>query len=211
MKSYVLFDHDGVLVDTERWYFRAAECALAEVGVRLDEAQYLRDMDLGRGSWVQARAAGVDDSTLEQVRERRDALYQEFLRTEDIEVEGVVDVLADLARDVRMAIVTTSRRTDFEVIHEHRRIAPWLGFVLCREDYAHAKPHPEPYVAGLRRFGADPAEAIVVEDSARGLASAVAAGIDCVVVHNDFTGGSDLSAATHRISTLAELGAIVRE
>ena len=62
-----------------------------------------------------------------------------------------------------------------------------MDFVLVRDDYELAKPHPEPYLTGLRRFGATTDETLVVEDSSRGLRSAVAAGIDCVVVHNDFT------------------------
>ena len=62
---------------------------------------------------------------------------------------------------------------------------------------------------GLKRFGAAPEEALVVEDSPRGLTSAVAAGIDCVIVHNDFTASPDLSGASHRIETLRELKDIV--
>jgi HAD superfamily hydrolase (TIGR01509 family) len=59
-----------------------------------------------------------------------------------------------------------------------------MDFVIVREHYRFAKPHPEPYLTGLRRFGATKAESLVVEDSSRGLNSAVAAGIDCVIVHN---------------------------
>ena len=62
-----------------------------------------------------------------------------------------------------------------------------MDFVLTREDYELAKPHPEPYLTGLKRFGATPQETLVVEDSTRGLSSAVAAGIDCAIVHHDFT------------------------
>ncbi len=109
-----------------------------------------------------------------------------------------------------MAIVTTARRVDFDVIHEHRQITRFMDFVLVREDYEHAKPHPEPYLTALQRFGASRDETLVVEDSSRGLSSAVAAGIDCAVVHNDFTRAQDFSLATHRIETLAELLDIVR-
>ena len=84
-----------------------------------------------------------------------------------------------------------------------------MDFVLVREDYQRAKPHPEPYLTGLKRFGATKEETLVVEDSARGLSSAVAAGIDCAVVHNDFTRGHDFSAATYRIAALIELKDII--
>ena len=210
MKKYVLFDHDGVLVDTEHWYFKAGERALADIGFTLDEDQYLRDMSQGLATWAQARAAGVDEQTINRQRDVRNAYYQEYLRTEAIEIDGVVDALADLSRYVRMAIVTTARRADFDVIHEHRQITRFMDFVLVREDYEHAKPHPEPYLTGLQRFGASRDETLVVEDSSRGLSSAVAAGIDCAVVHNDFTPAQDFSRATHRIETLAELLDIVR-
>lgn len=209
MKKYILFDHDGVLVDTEPWYYRAGARALAEVGVVLDRDQYLLDMSHGAGTWGQAKAAGIDDDTIARLRTTRNTYYQEYLRTEEIEIAGVVDILAELARHVRMAIVTTSKREDFELIHQRRHIRDYMDFVLDRDDYTRAKPDPEPYAMALARFGADPDEALVVEDSSRGLRSAVAAGIDCVVVYNEFTASQDFSQARYRIETLAELKSIV--
>lgn len=209
MKTHILFDHDGVLVDTEPWYYRAGERALADVGFTQDRDQYLRDMHHGQATWAQARRAGVDEGTIDRQREVRDRYYQEYLRTEAIEIDGVLEALAELSQHVRMAVVTTARRADVELIHEKRRILPFMDFVLVREDYDRAKPHPEPYLTGLQTFGATREETLVVEDSSRGLASAVAAGIDCAVVHHDFTRSQDFSLATHRIGTLAELTEIV--
>ena len=84
-----------------------------------------------------------------------------------------------------------------------------MDFVLTREDYRLAKPHPEPYLTALKRFGATRQETLVVEDSSRGLSSAVAAGIDCAIVHNDFTQSQDFSQASYRIDTLIELKDII--
>jgi HAD superfamily hydrolase (TIGR01509 family) len=209
VKQYVLFDHDGVLVDTEAWYYKAGARALADVGLTLDQDQYLRDMSQSGGTWAQARAAGIDEATISRQRQVRDEYYQEYLRAEAIEIEGVVEALAELSRYVRMAIVTTARRVDFAIIHEHRQITKFMDFVLAREDYELAKPHPEPYLTGLKRFGAAKEETLIVEDSSRGLQSAVAAGIDCAIVHNDFTEGHDFSQATHRIETLAQLKGLI--
>jgi HAD superfamily hydrolase (TIGR01509 family) len=209
VKKYILFDHDGVLVDTELWYYRAGARALADVGFTMDEDQYLRDMNQGLATWAQARAAGIDEETISRQREVRNEYYQEYLRTERIEIDGVVETLAELARYARMAIVTTARRVDFDLIHEGRHVRSFMDFVLTREDYRLAKPHPEPYLTGLKRFGATRQEILVVEDSSRGLSSAVAAGIDCAIVHNDFTQSQDFSQASHRIDTLSELKDII--
>lgn len=107
------------------------------------------------------------------------------------------------------SFVTTAKRADFELIHEKRHIRQFMDFVLVREDYEHAKPHPEPYLTGLKRFGATKEETLVIEDSLRGLKSAVAAGIDCAIVRNDFTHSPDFSEATYRIEALIELRDIV--
>jgi HAD superfamily hydrolase (TIGR01509 family) len=210
VKKYILFDHDGVLVDTELWYYKAGERALADIGLPLDQDQYLRDMSQGLGTWAQARAAGIDEQTISRQRGVRDDYYQEYLKTEAIEIEGVVETLAELSKYVHMAIVTSAKGADFEIIHEKRRIRQFMDFVLVREDYQLAKPNPEPYLAGLKRFGATREETLVVEDSSRGLNSAVAAGIDCVIVHNDFTKTHDFSQASYRIETLIQLKDIIR-
>jgi HAD superfamily hydrolase (TIGR01509 family) len=209
VKRYILFDHDGVLVDTEAWYYKAGERALADIGLTLDKDQYLRDTNQGLGTWAQARAAGIDERTISRQREVRNDYYQEYLRTEAIEIDDVVEALAELSQYVRMAIVTTARRADFAIIHEKRHVRQFMDFVLVREDYKSAKPHPEPYLTGLKRFGATKEETLVVEDSSRGLSSAVAAGIDCAVVHNDFTKAQDFSQASYRIETLIGLKEII--
>ncbi|GHO63075.1 hypothetical protein KSC_019670 [Ktedonobacter sp. SOSP1-52] len=108
-----------------------------------------------------------------------------------------------------MAIVTTAKRVDFEIIPEKRQVRQFMDFVLVREDYQFTKPHPEPYLTGLKRLGATKEETLVVEDSSRGLNSAVAAGIDCVIVSNDFTKVQDFSQARYRIETLIELKDII--
>lgn len=76
MKKYILFDHDGVLVDTEHWYYKAGERALAEIGLALDKDQYLLDMSQGAGTLAEAKAAGVDHRTIDRLREGRNAYYQ---------------------------------------------------------------------------------------------------------------------------------------
>jgi HAD superfamily hydrolase (TIGR01509 family) len=209
VKKYILFDHDGVLVDTEFWYYKAGERALADIGVTLDKDLYVRDMNQGLGTWAQARAAGIDEQAISRQRGVRDRYYQEYLRAEAIEIDGVAEALAQLSMYVRMAIVTTAKRADFDLIHEKRQIRRFMDFVLVREDYQHAKPHPEPYLTGLKRFGATKDETLVVEDSSRGLTAAVAAGIDCAIVHNDFTREHDFSAASHRIAHLIDLKDII--
>ena len=167
-------------------------------------------MPHGISAWDLAAAQGVDEAAIARQRALRDLYYQEYLQTEDIAIPGVEQVLRELSTRYQMAIITTAKRIDFEIIHRHRHIVPYMDFVLTREDYGQAKPEPEPYLTGLATFGGRPEEALVVEDSERGLRSAVAAGIECAIVHNEFTKTQDFSTATYRIGSLDELAALLQ-
>ena len=210
MKKYILFDHDGVLVDTEHWYFMANKKALSELGIELNIDQYLQNMSKGISCWDTVRNTDIDESTITVQREKRNHYYQEYLKQEDIEISGVESLLCELSQNYKMAIITTSKREDFELIHRDRNIVQYMDFVLARGDYDNAKPHPEPYLKGLQKFGGLKKETLIVEDSERGLKSAFAAGIDCVVVHNEFTKTHDFSKATHQIMSLSELPNIIK-
>lgn len=205
LKSFILWDHDGVLVETEPWYYEATRQSILDFGVNLEKAAYLRMMADGRSAWELAKAAGIDDLEIKSAKEKRDLAYQRFLQNEEIGIEGVDTVLATLARRYQMAIVTTSKRKDFNLIHEKRQITKHMKFVLANGDYLRSKPAPDPYLKALDRFDARAEDAVVIEDSERGLRSAVAASIDCIVVKNDFVRGQDLSAATYCIDSLSDL------
>lgn len=194
-----------MLVDTEQWYYSATRRALAELGVELSADVYQQIMVQGRSSWDLAQQAGVDAALITQAQLRRDAYYQHHLKTEDITIDGVVEVLEELAQHYQMAIVTTCKRRDFEVIHANGKILRFMQFVLAREDYVQSKPHPEPYLTALDRFSATADEALVIEDSERGLRAARAAAIDCAVVDNHFTRTHDFSDAQFHLSNLREL------
>lgn len=203
--THILFDHDGVLVNTEPLYFRATQECVADLGVDLQLGDYLAMMAEGKNAWELARRVGASEGEIERGRKRRNSRYRELLNSEPIDIEGVDEVLAELSRYYRIAIVTTALREDFELIHRERDIVSNVDFVLTRDAYSNSKPHPDPYLAALDKFKISPEVALAVEDSQRGLTAAIAAGLDCVVVHNEFTATQDLSQATYHIERLKDL------
>ncbi len=207
--SYLLFDHDGVLVETEYWYFKATQRGLAHLGIDLPLEGYRQHLVDGASNWDVARQQGIAEKDISSARVNRDRYYQEYLINEDINIEGVGEVLTTLSRRFQMAIVTTSKRQDFELIHASRNIVPHFDFVLCNGEYPRAKPAPDPYLTAIARFGCDRSQALVIEDSERGLRSAVAAGIGCITIHNDFTAHQDLSAADQRLPDLRALAEVL--
>jgi HAD superfamily hydrolase (TIGR01509 family) len=206
MKKYILFDNDGVLVETEIWYYEASKRALMEhFDIELKFDEYMQIMARGGTAWESAKAMGISDEDISKARVQRNIYYQSYLKNKNIAIDGVVDTLKELSKDYKMCIVTTSRRVDFEIIHKDREIVDFMEFVLCEEDYPRAKPYPDPYLKALDIFKANKDEAIVVEDSQRGLTSAYRAGIDCIVVHNEFTKTQDFSKASKTIQKFTNL------
>ena len=205
LKNYILFDNDGILVETEKWYFEANKKSLALLGLNLDMDFYQNIMIKGGSAFELAQLHNIKNNIIEKHRRIRDNYYQEFLQTKDITIPNVKKVLKELSKKYKRAILTTSRRVDFELIHNNRGLIDFMDFVLCVEDYTKAKPHPEPYLKGLEKFGAKDYEAIVIEDSQRGLESAKNANIDCIVIKNEFTSKQDFKKADYFINSFEEL------
>lgn len=209
MITHLLFDHDGVLVDTENWYFEATREALARLDVIMTFDGYKQHLVDGESNWVGAATKGATEAEIDAARAWRDDRYQYYLQREDIDIPGVAEVLDELDQRFQMAVITTSKRRDFELIHRERTLLDSMAFVLCREDYDQAKPHAEPYETGLRRFGIGPDNAVVIEDSKRGLAAAEAAGIRTIKVHNEFVAHQQ-AASDYAIQSLQELPDLLR-
>ncbi len=212
MVTALLWDHDGVLVDTERLYFQATREVLSGVGVALSEALYCQLFLVeGRGAWDHARAQGVSDAQIDQLRIARDARYAELLRSGDLLTPGVLPLLRTLGRRFRMAIVTSSNRAHFDAIHRATGLPALFEFVVTHDDCTATKPDPEPYLRAVERIGVARAECLVIEDSRRGLVSAHAAGLRCWAIPSTLTASSSFAEAERTFSSLAALGEALLE
>ena len=205
MKKYILFDNDGVLVETEQYYYKANVKALAEVNLELSFDIYMEIMARGGTAWEVATKHGFSQKEIDKKRAQRDIYYQEFIQEENIEIVDVLKVLKELSKSYKMGIVTTSRRVDFDLVHNKMDIVNYMDFTLCVEEYPRSKPHPDPYLAGMKKFNAIKDECIIIEDSQRGLTSALNAGIECIVVDNEFTRTHDFSGANYKIKSIKDL------
>lgn len=208
MIKAIFWDNDGVLVDTEGIFFRANLETLAGVGISLQWAQF-EEISLTKGGSVLQLAEKPGTAAFYKLRNRRDAVYADLLTREPLVIDGVRDVLDALRGKYIMGIVTSSGHEHFEIIHRQSGLLPYFQFVLTMKDCTHFKPHPEPYLKALDLAGRSPQECLVVEDSPRGLAAAVAAGIRCVVIPSKFTSSGNFAGAYKILDSVKELPAIL--
>jgi HAD superfamily hydrolase (TIGR01509 family) len=206
----VLWDNDGVLVDTEGLYFQACKEVLGNVGIDLTLDQF-KEISLRRGesTLVLATEQGVTADDLERLRQERDRMYAELMEAQSCVIDGAEEVLRVLHGQVRMGVVTSARRQHFEAAHGKCDLTRYMDFVLTREDYTQSKPHPEPYLTAMKRHGLSPDQCIIIEDSERGLAAATAAGVNCIIVLSQWTRDGDFSDALAVAEDIAEVLTLV--
>ncbi len=180
----ILWDNDGVLVQTEHLFYQANRDLLQRFGIDLTERNFL-DWYLtnNQGAWHL-----LDDHSPERIirlRAERDQLYTQYLRQHDnVATEGMGALLANLAQYCPMGVVTSSRRDHFQLIHDRLDLLRHFQFVVTEDMVSSSKPSPEPYRLGLQMIGLSADECLVIEDSPRGLQAANAAGVTCIVLRN---------------------------
>ncbi|MBN2539365.1 MAG: HAD family phosphatase [Deltaproteobacteria bacterium] len=205
MLEAILWDNDGVLVDTERLYFESTKESLLETGVELTEDLFKTiSLKEGRSCFDLAAERGIPAKKISILRQKRNLLYSNLLRSGVRPIDGVEHTLRTLRGRVSMGVVTSSRREHFDIIHAATELLPYFDFVLTREDYEHSKPDPDPFLTAIGTNGFKKERCIVVEDSERGLRSAAAAGLRCIVIPNRLTMDGDFSGAYGIYTTIRE-------
>lgn len=196
MLKALLWDNDGVLVDTEPLFFQATREALAEVDIELTREQFERfSLQEGQSCFVLAEERGHSRDSVEAIRARRNLRYVGLLRAGVRVLDAVESSLEALHGRWPMAIVTSSNLDHFEVVHAQTGLMRFFEFALTNDGYEKHKPHPEPYLTAAARLRVAPEECLVIEDTQRGLRAADAAGMRCLVVPNPLSRGGDFASA----------------
>src|SRR3989442_13959952 len=115
---------------------------------------------------------------------------------------GAREALARLGTSHRLALATNTARVEVDLILGQLGLAPFLRSTITREDYVHAKPAPDAYLAAAAALGVAAAECAVVEDTERGAAAGLAAGIPVIAVPHDLTFDNDFTGCTCPLAAL---------
>jgi len=206
----ILFDNDGILVDTEPLFLQATQEILATVDVILTADEYHEiSMRQGRAVFNLAEARGVSDDEIRVLKTSRNRRYSELIDQGVRIFDGVAETLERLHGILPMAIVTSSDREHFDRIHKQTELIRFFDFVLTAGEYAHHKPHPEPYLAAASRIGAAPDRCLVIEDTERGVRSATTAGMSCIVIPNELSKAGNFENAHTILHSMRELTSLL--
>ncbi len=184
----ILFDSDGLLVDTERLFFEATAAAFAAAGVTIPHESWARwFLAEGRRSREIARLLGMAPGAIDSALEDRDRRFWSAVGGGVEPFPGVRESLERLKRRFRIAVVTGAERAHFDRVHAASGLARLFEFVVSADDVPRPKPDPSCYLLALERLELPPGDCLAVEDSPRGARAAVDAGLSCCVVPTAMT------------------------
>lgn len=204
MIEAVLFDMDGLLVDSEPHALATWREVMARRGVQLDQATI--DAMLGLRLANTSRML-LDRFNLpgdpEALGAEKSRLQLERLDGNVPAMPGVVDLIDAVdARGLKRALASSGTRRYIEAVLRSVGLAARFTTVVTGDDVSNGKPAPDAFLLAARRLNVSAEACLVLEDAPNGVAAAKAAGMRCVAIPNRFTQSLDLSAADHILPSL---------
>ena len=195
----VIFDLDGVLVDSEPVHFRASNRVLARYGLSIDEVEYRGFTGLGEvATWEAWRQRFEIEAPVDELLAAHTPARLQEIAAGVSAIEAAV-VLARLlhASGMRLAIASSSTLAVIDALLTAIGVCDLFPVRVSGEDPAvrRSKPAPDVYLAAAARIGVEPAACLAIEDSGPGVTAATRAGMTCVAVPNRWTAHQDFSDA----------------
>lgn len=206
----VIFDMDGVIVDSEPRHERAFHAVLQKIGY--GERHGLRFADyVGRTDrvlWEDFMAAHQPPHTLEQLLAMKREKVIEILLSEQPLFNGLPELIETLAQRVRLALASGSERAIVDTVLSLGDLERFFRVTVSGSDIVNGKPAPDIFLRSAELLGICPADCVVVEDSHPGVAAALAAGMRVIAITNTHP-ARELTAATLVVSGPAELARVL--
>ena len=195
----VVFDMDGLLLNTESLRMRALDDCAREMGVSLKTELFAA---LVGGATPAARHA-LEAHVRDDLPKDFWTLYRRFADVRMAAVEPMPGALALLDhlrdREIPCAIATSATRASVERFCGKFELLPRFGAVIAKGDYEKAKPAPDAYIAAAARLGAAPAACLALEDSYNGVRAAVAAGMATIMAPDVLPATDEMRRLCHAV------------
>ena len=208
MIEAVVFDLDGVLIQSEEVWDGVRERYVREHGGRYDAEIQRAMMGMSSTEWSRYlhETAGVPDSPSEinaEVVRRMLAAYEDELPL----IDGARDAVERLARDFTLAVASSSNRPLIDAVLRTAQLEQYFAATVSSEEVARGKPAPDVYLEAARRLRVEPRRCAAVEDSHGGIRSAKAAGMRVIAIPNPSypPDAESLGQAAVVLRSLAEL------
>jgi len=181
----VVFDLDGVLVDSEHVWDEVREEVARERGGHWHDRAQADMMGMSSSEWSRymhdvVRLSDSPEEINDEVVRRMQARYADALPL----IDGAVEAVERLAGSFRLALASSSNRPLIDAVLAEARLAPFFDVTVSSEEVARGKPAPDVFLEAARRLDVAPERCAAIEDSGTGLRAAHAAGMRVIAIPN---------------------------
>ena len=206
--SYIIFDMDGVLLDSEPMHQEIIYEVFQLKGIAFDKA-YIETLT-GMSAfpmWEKVkRDAQRSESVEELIKFHRDYLFKRLSEVKVPLVPHVKDVLEKFKNEGKhLSLASSSARKLIDIFTQQTNIAHYFEVIMSGDDVKYSKPNPEIFLKVAQWYGLPATQFTVIEDSTNGVKAAKSANMRCIGFDNPLSGGQDLSQADLLIHSKQEL------
>ena len=198
MLKAVIFDMDGVLIDSEPFHLVVNEKIFANLGINLDEDEYQTFIGTTHNDmWTTIKERYNLPQSVPELVDMQVSGNINYIKNEEIEaIEGVPDLLSEIAfENIKIGIASSSPTEVIRLVINKLRISNYFSAIVGGEELKRGKPAPDIFLQAAKLLNSEPADCIIIEDSENGVLAAKAAGMKCVGFKNPNTGNQDLKKA----------------
>jgi len=179
----VIFDMDGVLVDSAKPHLESWKQLASEIGGSVTDAQIASTFGRQNRDIIPMLFGPTTEDRLHRLSDRKEELYRDLVRECPPIVNGAIDLLQALFdRGVKLSIGSSGPRANIDLVLAAMRVADRIHAVVSADDVTRGKPDPQVFEIACHRLDLHPSRCVVIEDAPVGIQAAKAAGTRAVAV-----------------------------
>jgi len=208
MLEAVIFDMDGVLIDTEKFYMRSEQQIVAKYGIDVPASHFTKYCGTTQDYiWQNIKDEFNLPASLEQLKEIAPIYLEKLFDTEGVTmIDGIPELLAELsASPLKLAVASSTKQA---LIHKHLSsigLSDYFDVMESAENVKHSKPAPDVFLKTAELLGVNPENCLVIEDSSNGVKAAKNAGMVCIAFKNPEFPSQDTRLADLEVTRIEDI------
>ncbi|NLN63821.1 MAG: HAD family phosphatase [Clostridiaceae bacterium] len=208
MIKAVIFDMDGVIIDSEPIHFKSDQLTLKHFGKDVSQDELIRYVGVSNAMmWTELKEKYQLAPSVEELMEKQSYFRDALTADEKLEpIPGIIELLDEIKRArVKIGLASSSVRSFIALVLNNLEINHYFDAVVSGEDVKRSKPQPDIFLKAAEKLQVSPDACLVIEDSQHGVKAAIQAGMTCIGFNNPNSGSQDLSLAHTLVSSITEI------
>lgn len=208
MIKALIFDMDGVIIDSEPIHFESDRITMREYGIEISDDVLIRYVGVTNPAmWAELKELYNLDSSIDELLEKQLKHKFDLFGTRKLKaIDGICELVNLLKeKGIKIGLASSSPRVFIELILKNLEIIDFFDVIVSGDDVLKSKPEPDIFLRASKLLGVEPKDCMVIEDSEHGVKAAKSAGMKCIGYINVNSGNMDLSYADLQVASIRDI------